>query len=115
MLLQETKWTGGQEEILAQHLPGVTVCSAPPISTELGNPSGGTTVLVPAGWQVGEKTVLIPGKAVAVLLTDRCCQFYLVSIYLHPQKWEHFSSGTRWKSVAICEYFFPGTTLPEHM
>ena len=84
VLLQETKWTGGQEEILAQYLPGVTVCSAPPIYTELGNPSGGTTVLVPAGWQVGEKTVLIPGKAVAVLLTDRCCQFYLVSVYLHP-------------------------------
>ena len=74
VLLQETKWNGGQEEILAQHLPGVTVCSAPPIYTELGNPSGGTTVLVPAGWQVGEKTALIPGKAAAVLLTDRCCQ-----------------------------------------
>ena len=105
VLLQETKWTGGQEEILAQYLPGVTVCSAPPIYTELGNPSGGTTVLVPAGWQVGEKTVLIPGKAVAVLLTDRCCQFYLVSVYLHPDQakedlcelvraWTHFDKVT---------------------
>ena len=114
MLLQETKWTGGQEEILAQHLPGVTVCSAPPIYTELGNPSGGTTVLVPAGWQVGEKTVLIPGKAVAVLLTDRCCQFYLVSVYLHPDQvkedlrelvraWTHFDKVT--SRVLLCGDF----------
>ena len=114
VLLQETKWTGGQEEILAQHLPGVTVCSAPPIYTELGNPSGGTTVLVPAGWQVGEKTVLIPGKAVAVLLTDRCCQFYLVSVYLHPdhakedlrelvRAWTHFDKVT--SRALLCRDF----------
>ncbi len=96
--------------------PGTTptVCSAPPIYTELGNPSGGTTVLVPAGWQVGEKTVLIPGKAVAVLLTDRCCQFYLVSIYLHPDQvkedlrelvraWTHFDKVT--SRVLICGDF----------
>ena len=114
VLLQETRWNGGQEEILAQHLPGVTVCSAPPISTELGNPSGGTTVLVPAGWQVGEKTALIPGKAVAVLLTDRSCQFYLVSIYLHPDHvkedlrelvrvWTHFGKVT--SRALICGDF----------
>ena len=54
------------------------------MSTELGNPSGGTSVLVPAGWQVGSCTVLVPGKAVAVLLADRSCQFYLVSVYFHP-------------------------------
>ena len=114
VLLQETKWNGGQEEILAQYLPGVTVCSAPPIYTELGNSSGGTTVLVPAGWQVGEKTALIPGKAVAVLLTDRCCQFYLVSIYLHPDQvkedlrelvraWTHFDKVT--SRVLLCGDF----------
>ena len=81
VLLQETRWCGGQEEILSQHLPGVTICSASPVSTELGNPSGGTSVLVPAGWHVGCGTVLVPGKAVAVLLADRGCQFYLVSVY----------------------------------
>ena len=45
MLLQETKWTGGQEEILAQYLPGVTVRSAPSIYTELGN-----RLVVPRYW-----------------------------------------------------------------
>ena len=84
VLLQETKWCGGQEEILSQHLPGVTICSASPVSTEPGNPSAGISVLVPAGWQVGNRTVLVPGKAVAVLLADRSCQFYLVSVYFHP-------------------------------
>ena len=114
MLLQETRWCGGQEEILSQHLPGVTVCSAPPISTELGNPSGGTSVLVPAGWQVGSRTVLIPGKAVAVLLADRGCQFYLVSVYLRPDQvkedlrefiraWTHFDKAT--SRALICGAF----------
>ena len=84
VLLQETKWCGGQEEILSQHLPGVTICSTSPLSTELGNPSGGTSVLIPAGWQVLGSTVLVPGKAVSALLADRGCQFYLVSVYLHP-------------------------------
>ena len=105
VLLQETRWCGGQEEILSQHLPGVTVCSASPVSTELGNPSCGTSVLVPAGWHVGSRTVLVPGKAVAVLLADRGCQFYLVSVYLHPDQvkedlrelvraWTHFDKVT---------------------
>ena len=114
VLLQEARWCGGQEEILSQHLPGVTVCSAPPISTELGNPSGGTSVLVPAGWQVGSRTALIPGKAVAVLLADRGCQFYLVSVYLHPDQvkedlreliraWIHFDRVT--SRALICGDF----------
>ena len=34
--------------------------------------------------RVGSRTVLVPGKAVAVLLADRSCQFYLVSVYFHP-------------------------------
>ena len=77
---------GKRKSVLSQHLPGVTVCSAPPTSTELGNPSGGTSVLVPAGWHVGSRIVVVPGKAVAVLLSDRGCQFYLVSVYLHPDR-----------------------------
>ena len=28
--------------------------------------------------------MLVPGKAVAVLLADRGCQFYLVSVCFHP-------------------------------
>ena len=114
VLLQETKWCGGQEEILSQHLPGVTVCSASPVSTELGNPSGGTSVLVPAGWHVGCRTVLVPGKALAVLLADRGCQFYLVSVYLHPdhvkadlrefiRAWTHFDKVT--SRAIICGDF----------
>ena len=86
VLLQETRWSSGQEETVSQYLPGVTVCSAPPISTGLGNPSGGTSVLLPAGWQVVSKVILVPGKAVAVLLSDRGCQFYLISVYLHPDR-----------------------------
>ena len=86
VLLRETKWCGGQEEILSQQLPGVTICSTAPLSTELGNPSGGTSVLIPAGWQYLGRTVLVPGKAVAALLADRGCQFYIVSVYLHPER-----------------------------
>ena len=103
-----------QEEILSQHLPGVTICSASPVSTELGNPSGGTSVLIPAGWHVGCRTVLVPGKAVAVLLADRGCQFYLVSVYLHPdhvredlrafvRAWTHFDKVT--SRAIICGDF----------
>ena len=109
MLLQETRWSGGQEEILSH---GVTVCSAPPLRTELGNPSGGTSVLLPAGWHVVSKIVLVPG--IAVLLSDRGCQFYLVSVYLHPDSvkedlQELTRTWVRWdKAIArtiICGHF----------
>ena len=60
--------------------------SVPTESQCAGNPSGGTSVLVPAGWHVGSRIVLVPGKPVAVVLSDRGCQFYLVSVYLHPDR-----------------------------
>ena len=43
-----------------------------------------TNAMRTAGWVIGQKISLLAGRAVAVLINDRCAPFYLVSVYLHP-------------------------------
>ena len=76
VLLQETKWHNNQEEILLQHISGLQIVNA--------TLSGGAAVLLPAGWTIEQKISLLAGRAVAVLINDRCASFYLVSVYLRP-------------------------------
>ena len=84
VLLQETKWHHNQEEILLQHISGLQIVSSNAIRTDHAILSGGVAVLLPAGWTIEQKIVLMAGRAIAVLVNDRCAPFYLVSIYLHP-------------------------------
>ena len=84
VLLQETKWHHNQEEILLQHISGLQIISSNAIRTDHATLSGGVVVLLPAGWTIEQKIVLMAGRAIAVLVNDRCAPFYLISIYLHP-------------------------------
>ena len=84
VLLQETKWHHNQEEILLQHISGLQIFSSNAIRTDHAILSGGVAVLLPAGWTIEQKIVLMAGRAIAVLVNDRCAPFYLISIYLHP-------------------------------
>ena len=84
VLLQETKWHHNQEEILLQHISGLQIISSNAIRTDHAILSGGVAVLLPAGWTIEQKIVLMAGRAIAVLVNDRCAPFYLISIYLHP-------------------------------
>ena len=84
VLLQETKWHNSQEEILLQHISGLQIVSTNAIRTDNAILSGGVAVLLPAGWTIEQKIILLAGRAVAVLINDRCASFYLVSVYLHP-------------------------------
>ena len=84
VLLQETKWHHNQEEILLQHISGLQIASTNAVCTDNNTLSGGVAVLLPAGWIVNQRIVLLPGRAIAVLVNDRCTPYYLISVYLHP-------------------------------
>ena len=84
VLLQETKWHHNQEEILLQRISGLQIVSTNAIRTDNAILSGGVAVLLPAGWTIEQKIILMAGRAVTVLINDRCAPFYLVSVYLHP-------------------------------
>ena len=84
VLLQETKWHHNQEEILLQHISGLQIASTDAKLTDNGTFSGGSAVLIPPGWIVSQRIVLLAGRAIAVLVSDRCAPYYLISVYLHP-------------------------------
>ena len=84
VFLQETKWHSNQEEVLLQHISGLQIVSTNAKRTDNDAWSGGTAVLLPAGWVIGQRILLLAGRAVAVLVNDRCAPFYLLSVYLHP-------------------------------
>ena len=46
--------------------------------------SGGVAILLPPGWKAEKAHELVPSRALALLVRDRLTQFYLVSVYLHP-------------------------------
>ena len=50
-----------------------------------GKRSGGVAILLPPGWKVDKVHELVPAKGLALLVRDRSTQFYLVSVYLHPE------------------------------
>ena len=85
VLLQETKWHRNQEEILLQHISGLQLATTNAIRTGCDAASGGAAVLLPAGWVISQQIVLLEGRAIAVLVSDRSAPFYLISVYLHPE------------------------------
>ena len=100
--LQETKWSGSQRDALLQHIPGVQIAETLAIRNRNGRLSGGTAILIPTGFVLKDSHVLVQGKAVVALVEDRGSQFYLLSVYLHPdavrqdlssllEAWESFS------------------------
>ena len=82
--LQETKWDEGVPEKLAGYLPGTKVFSSAGTLLDSGKRSGGVAVLLPPGWKAEKAHELVPPRALALLVRDRLTQFYLVSVYLHP-------------------------------
>ena len=86
--LQETKRDTGVPEKLAGYLPGARIFSSPGILLDSGKRSGGVAVLLPPGWKAERTHELVPSRALAVLARDRLTQFYLVSVYLHPDSKE---------------------------
>ena len=71
-------------EKLASYLPGTKIFSTPAAVFNSGKRSGGTSSLLPPGWQADMVHELVPSRALAVLVRDRLTCFYLVSVYLHP-------------------------------
>ena len=84
--LQETKWTGAEIEHLYQQIPGIRVCHSAAVCCGERARTGGVAVLLPPGWEILEELELVPGRAVAVKVQDRTCQFLLISVYIHPER-----------------------------
>ena len=84
--LQETKWSASEKEVLMQHIPGLQIAESLATPTPSGHWSGGVAVLVPPGYVLKESQDLVKGRAVAALIADRTSQYYIVSVYLHPDK-----------------------------
>ena len=83
--LQETKWDEGVPEKLAGYLPGTKVFSSEGTVLDSGKRSGGVAILLPPGWKADKVHQLVPAKGLALsIVRDRSTQFYLVSVYLHP-------------------------------
>ena len=81
--LQETKWSASEKEVLLQHIPGLQIAESL-ATTPGGHWSGGVAVLVPPGYVLKDSHNLVQGRAVAALIADRTSQYYIVSVYLHP-------------------------------
>ena len=84
--LQETKSSASEKEVLMQHIPGLQIAKSSATRTPSGYWSGGLAVLVPPGYVLQESHELVKGRAVAALIADRTSQYYVVSVYLHPDK-----------------------------
>ena len=84
--LQETKWSGAEIEHLYQQIPGIRVCHSAAVRCGERARTGGVAVLLPPGWEILEQQELVPGRAVAVKVQDRTCQFWLFSVYIHPER-----------------------------
>ena len=84
--LQETKWTGAEIEHLYQQIPGIRICHSAAVRCGERARTGGVAVLLPPGWEILEELELVPGRAVAVEVQDRTCQFLLISVYIHPER-----------------------------
>ena len=82
--LQETKWSASEKEVLMQHIPGLQIAESLATPTPGGHWSGGVAVLVPPGYLLKDSHNLVQGRAVAALIADRTSQYYIVSVYLHP-------------------------------
>lgn len=84
--LRETKWSASEKEALLQHIPGLQIAESCATQTPSGHWSGGVAILVPPGYVLKDSHELVKGKAVAALVADRTSFFYVVSVYLHPDR-----------------------------
>lgn len=73
LCIQETKWSGSQKETVHQHIPGLQIAETHAIRTRQG--------FTLKNWRV-----LVDGKAVVALVSDRGSSFNIVSIHLHPEQ-----------------------------
>ena len=69
-----------------QHIPGLQIAESLATPTPGGHWSGGVAVLVPPGYVLKDSHNLVQGRAVAALIADRTSQYYIVSVYLHPDR-----------------------------
>ena len=66
-------------------IPGVRVYHSAAVRCGERSRTGGVAILLPPGWVALEELELVPGRAIAVRVQDRACQFFLVSVYIHPE------------------------------
>ena len=72
--------------IFTNKFPGIRVSHSAAVCCGERARTGGVAVLLPPGWEILEELELVPGRAVAVKVKDRTCQFFLISVYLHPER-----------------------------
>ena len=72
--------------VLLQHILGLEIAESLATPTPGGHWSGGVAVLVRPGYVLKDFHNLVQGRAVAALIADRTSQYYIVSVYLHPDR-----------------------------
>ena len=82
VLLQETKWTQVQLQHLAHTWPDIQIAAA--LAKQDPNPQAGVAILLPPGWDISSKRILVDHYAVAACVSFQACQIWLVSVYLPP-------------------------------
>lgn len=82
VLLQETKWTHVQLRHLAHTWPDIQVAAA--LAKQDPNLQAGVAILLPPGWRVNSRKVLVDHYAVAACVSFQACQIWIVSVYLPP-------------------------------
>ena len=91
--IQETKWVdyGGIQQLGLDS----TVISSNSLETQCGGRSGGVAIFVPLNFEVKSWIEILPGKIIAAKLHTRTSEFWIVSIYLHPNSRVHDLSSLR--------------------
>lgn len=74
----------GQPNHLPEHSGGKHVSHTEAKLFPLTDLTGGAAILFLPGWHVEEEIVLVKGRAIAALVKDRTCSFYVLSVYIHP-------------------------------
>ena len=84
-----------RKKYILQHIPGLQIAESLATPTPGGHWFGGVAVLVPPGYVLKDSHNLVQGRAIA-LIADRTSQYYIVSVYLHPDR-------VRQDLAALCE------------
>ena len=83
--LQETRWTASTATNFLQTYPGFTVAHLPANETDRRGLSGGVAIIIPCTFRLLQEKEVLPGKAIAAQVQTRTDQFWILSIYCHPQ------------------------------
>lgn len=82
--LQETRWANSTANHFLQTYPGFAVAHSPAVETERGGLSEGVAIIIPCSFRLLEQREAVPGRAIAARLQTRTDQFWVMSVYCHP-------------------------------